>query len=111
MQNADGGWGETCLSYDHPRFKGEGDSTASQTAWALLGLMAVAKVLDSGASLAWQQAIERGITYLIETQQSDGTWDESWFTGTGFPSHFYLRYDYYRLYFPLLALGRYRQMS
>lgn len=111
VQNADGGWGETCLSYDNPRFKGEGDSTASQTAWALLGLMAVAKVLDSASRPAWNEAIARGVDYLIETQRPDGTWDESWFTGTGFPSHFYLRYDYYRLYFPLLALGRYRQMS
>ena len=107
VQNVDGGWGETCLSYDHPRFKGDGDSTASQTAWALLGLMAVVKGLQVDSAHPWRASIQRGVAYLMETQQPDGTWEESWFTGTGFPSHFYLRYDYYRLYFPLLALGRF----
>ena len=96
-QNPDGGWGETCRSYDDPSLKGKGISTASQTAWALIGLIAAGKAVD---------AIERGINYLLATQQPDGTWDESEFTGTGFPGHFYLKYHLYQQYFPLMALGR-----
>ncbi len=102
-QNPDGGWGETCRSYDDPSLKGKGESTASQTAWALIGLMAAGKITS--------QAIERGISYLVETQRSDGTWDEAYFTGTGFPSHFYLKYHLYQQHFPLTALGRYQQLS
>jgi squalene-hopene/tetraprenyl-beta-curcumene cyclase len=103
-QNPDGGWGETCESYKNPALKGQGKSTASQTAWALIGLMAAESVIGKLA----QQAIERGVSYLVETQRSDGTWDESEFTGTGFPGHFYLKYHLYQQHFPLTALGRYR---
>lgn len=102
-QNADGGWGETCKSYDNPALKGQGDSTASQTAWALIGLMAAESVTGESA----ENAIARGINYLLETQRSDGTWDEDYFTGTGFPSHFYLKYHLYQQHFPLTALGIY----
>ena len=99
-QNADGGWGETVASYDDETLAGRGDSTPSQTAWALLGLLAA----DGPAS----PAVERGIDYLVRTQGADGTWKERLFTGTGFPRHFYLRYHLYRHYFPLMALGQYR---
>jgi squalene-hopene/tetraprenyl-beta-curcumene cyclase len=106
-QNPDGGWGETCRSYDDPTLKGQGLSTASQTAWAILGLIAAGQATGKFAKVA----LERGIGYLLETQRSDGTWDESEFTGTGFPSHFYLKYHLYQQYFPLLALGRYQAIS
>lgn len=102
-QNADGGWGETCFSYNDPKLKGQGDSTASQTAWALIGLLAAGEATGKYE----MAAIERGVSYLIETQRPDGTWDESYFTGTGFPCHFYLRYHLYYQHFPLTALGRY----
>lgn len=105
-QNPDGGWGETCRSYNDPSLKGKGVSTASQTAWALIGL------LDAGAALGQfaEDAIASGITYLIQTQNPVGTWDEVEFTGTGFPCHFYLNYHFYRQYFPLIALGRYQRL-
>ncbi|MBP5976187.1 squalene--hopene cyclase [Brasilonema sp. CT11] len=106
-QNSDGGWGETCRSYNDPALKGQGPSTASQTAWAIIGLIAAGQATRKFAKLA----IERGITYLLETQQSDGTWYEADFTGTGFPCHFYLKYHLYQQYFPLLALGRYQAIS
>ncbi|HEY9642988.1 MAG TPA: squalene--hopene cyclase, partial [Coleofasciculaceae cyanobacterium] len=109
-QNSDGGWGETCQSYRNPALKGQGVSTASQTAWALLGLMAAGRAADPvtpGASAA----IQRGIQYLVQTQRSDGTWDEAEFTGTGFPGHFYLKYHLYQQHFPLTALGQYRQIA
>ena len=102
-QNADGGWGETCLSYKDPTLKGQGVSTASQTSWALIGLLDAGKALGEFA----QAAIEKGVAYLVSTQNPDGSWDETEFTGTGFPQHFYIRYHFYRQYFPLLALGRY----
>jgi squalene-hopene/tetraprenyl-beta-curcumene cyclase len=105
-QNTDGGWGETCRSYDDPSLKGQGQSTASQTAWALIGLIAAGKATGSLAT----QAIERGIDYLVNTQKPDGTWYDANFTGTGFPSHFYLKYHLYAQYFPLIALGRYRSL-
>lgn len=106
-QNTDGGWGETCRSYDDPKLKGQGTSTASQTAWALLGLIdAATNVVCTDA--AAQQAMKTGIQYLLTTQNPDGTWDEAEFTGTGFPGHFYIRYHLYRQYFPMMALGRYR---
>lgn len=103
-QNPDGGWGETCESYRDVSLKGKGISTASQTAWALIAL------LDGGqATGLWHhQALQRGIDYLISTQNPDGSWDEAEFTGTGFPCHFYIRYHFYRQYFPLMALGRYQ---
>ena len=103
-QNNDGGWGETCASYDDPSLKGKGVSTASQTAWALIGLLAVKDLIDLDAD----KAIDRGIDYLFSTQQADGKWDESEFTGTGFPCHFYLKYHLYQQYFPLIALARYQ---
>jgi squalene-hopene/tetraprenyl-beta-curcumene cyclase len=104
-QNQDGGWGETCLSYDRPELKGQGRSTASQTAWALIGLMAADEVKGFA-----KLAIQRGVSYLLETQRADGTWNEPEFTGTGFPGHFYLKYHLYQQHFPLTALGRYRAM-
>ena len=96
-QNADGGWGEDCRSYDDPAWIGRGDSTASQTAWALLALDAAGE-----RSLA----VRRGVRWLIETQRADGGWDEPQFTGTGFPSDFYINYHLYRLVFPIMAIGR-----
>jgi len=98
-QNADGGFGETVASYDDETLAGRGESTASQTAWALLGLLAA----DGPRS----EAVERGVDWLVRRQNADGTWDEAQFTGTGFPRHFYLRYHMYRHYFPLMALGQY----
>jgi squalene-hopene/tetraprenyl-beta-curcumene cyclase len=105
-QNADGGWGETCKSYSDPSLKGQGPSTPSQTAWALMGLLAAGDATGDYAL----NAIERGIQHLIETQKSNGSWDEHYYTGTGFPGHFYLRYNLYYQHFPLTALGRYKTM-
>ena len=102
LQNPDGGWGETCGSYDNPNIKGIGPSTASQTAWAVLGLMA--------ANDTRSDSVARGIAYLLRTQQKDGSWDEPFFTGTGFPRVFYLKYHMYRQYFPLLALTTYKKV-
>ncbi len=99
-QQSGGGWGETPATYDDPSLRGTGTPTASQTAWAILGLVA--------AGLARTEAASRGVQFLLETQQSDGSWEEPEFTGTGFPRVFYLRYHYYRIYFPLMALARYR---
>ena len=123
-QNPDGGWGETCASYVVPSLRGTGESTASQTAWALIGLLA--------AGDADHAATRAGIAYLVSTQQEDGTWDEPQFTGCGFPGYgigdqpqsylpagdstwqgeelgaaFMINYHLYRNYFPLWALGRY----
>ena len=100
-QNADGGWGETCESYDNPDLAGRGESMPSQTAWALLGLFAV------GATTG--RAVERGIEYLLKTQQPDGLWEDHYWNGTGFPRVFMLKYHYYAKYFPLWALGVYRR--
>ncbi|MFQ6033991.1 MAG: prenyltransferase/squalene oxidase repeat-containing protein, partial [Candidatus Bipolaricaulia bacterium] len=102
-QNADGGWGETPASYRDPAVRGRGPSTASQTAWALMALLAAGEVES--------RAVERGIGYLIRTQREDGSWDEPQFTGTGFPGDFMINYHLYRDYFPLMALGRYRQLA
>jgi squalene-hopene/tetraprenyl-beta-curcumene cyclase len=96
-QNDDGGWGEDCRSYDDPSWIGRGDSTASQTAWALLALHAAGER---------STAVRRGVRWLLETQRPDGSWDEPQFTGTGFPSDFYINYHLYRLVFPIMALGR-----
>jgi squalene-hopene/tetraprenyl-beta-curcumene cyclase len=98
-QNADGGWGEDLRSYDDPAWVGRGDSTASQTAWALLGLLAAGRRDSSAAA--------RGVEWLVRTQTPEGTWDEPWYTGTGFPGHFFINYHLYRLVFPVSALGRY----
>jgi squalene-hopene/tetraprenyl-beta-curcumene cyclase len=104
IQNADGGWGEDGASYklDYRGYE-RAPSTASQTAWALLGLMASGDVNDP--------AVERGIRYLQQSQGSDGFWPEERYTATGFPRVFYLRYHGYRRYFPLWALARYRNLS
>jgi len=125
-QNEDGGWGESCASYADPSLAGQGPSTASQTGWALLALMAAGE---------WEhRAVHRGLKYLADTQQEDGTWDEPWFTGTGFPGYgvgqrlkkalqpgdlkfqgtelpagFMINYHLYRNYWPLMALGRFRR--
>jgi squalene-hopene/tetraprenyl-beta-curcumene cyclase len=100
-QRADGGWGEDGRSYLPGEARGEGsESTPSQTAWALLALMA--------AGEADHPAVARGVAYLVATQQPDGLWNEEWYTAVGFPRVFYLRYHGYRAYFPLWALARYR---
>src|SRR5207248_11381100 len=101
VQNPDGGWGESCKSYEGAP-AAVGVSTASQTAWAVMGLLAAGR----GDS----DACRRGVEWLLETQQAQGGWDEPEFTGTGFPGVFYLRYHYYRFYFPLLALARYKEI-
>ena len=99
VQNADGGFGETILSYYDPARKAEGKSTASQTAWGLIGLLATLGPADP--------AVERAVDWLVSHQNEDGTWDEDAFTGTGFPRVFYLKYHLYRNSFPLYALARY----
>jgi squalene-hopene/tetraprenyl-beta-curcumene cyclase len=103
VQHTDGGWGENCDSYPDPEKKGRGVSTASQTAWALMGLVTAGEV-DS-------EEVQRGVKYLLDTQRPDGSWDEDYFTGTGFPDVFYLKYHLYRIYFPLFALGYYRNVK
>jgi len=108
VQNPDGGWGETCGSYDDPNTRGVGPSTPSQTAWAMLGLLAAGD--DRSDSVA------KGVRWLLTRQLPDGSWDErtgegaarqALYTGTGFPRVFYLSYNLYRQYFPLLALTSY----
>lgn len=124
-QNAEGGWGETCASYADPRLRGRGSSTPSQTAWALLSLVA--------AGRAQGEPARRGADYLVRTQRSDGAWDEPEYTATGFPGYgigdrrfltpngdpeelipgempaaFMIKYHMYRIYWPLMALGRFR---
>ena len=102
VQHEDGGWGERCNTYDDPVFKGQGPSTASQTAWAVMGLCA----FDDPS----RPSIQRGIDYLIRKQNRDGSWTEHETTGTGFPKVFYLKYDMYRNSWPLLALATYRRI-
>jgi squalene-hopene/tetraprenyl-beta-curcumene cyclase len=99
-QNADGGWGETVASYDDPSLRGQGTTTASQTAWALLGLCAFPDVN--------RRSVREGIEYLVSNQNPDGSWSETLITGTGFPLVFYLKYDMYRNTWPLMALARYQ---
>jgi len=99
-QNADGGWGEDIASYDDPSRRGVGTSTPSQTAWALMGLIAADEVNSP--------AVRRGIRYLVDGQDAQGTWRQDSWTGTGFPRVFYLNYHNYRHYFPLMALAQYR---
>ena len=99
-QNEDGGWGESCQSYDDPAFAGKGETTASQTAWALMGLVAAGEASSPQA--------QRGVRYLVDHQAADGDWTERHWTGTGFPRVFYLKYHMYSLYFPLFALSMYR---
>jgi squalene-hopene/tetraprenyl-beta-curcumene cyclase len=98
VQNPDGGFGEDLRSYSDPAWRGRGASTASQTGWALLALLAADRA---------SPAILRGVRWLIETQRRDGGWDEAAFTGTGFPNDFYIRYHLYAAVFPVMALGRY----
>jgi squalene-hopene/tetraprenyl-beta-curcumene cyclase len=107
-QNDHGGWGESCASYDDASAAGRGPSTASQTAWALLALLAAGRNSPDGAVA---EAVDRGAAYLVETQEEDGQWLEEEFTGTGFPGDFYIKYHLYRNYFPLMALGRYREAT
>ena len=102
VQHEDGGWGERCNTYDDPVFKGQGPSTASQTAWAVMGLCAFGNPENP--------ALKRGIEYLYRTQNLDGSWTEHETTGTGFPKVFYLKYDIYRNAWPLLALATYQQI-
>jgi len=102
VQNPDGGWGETCGSYDDPNTKGIGPSTPSQTAWAVMGLLA--------ANDTRSESVAKGIAYILKTQKKDGSWDEPWYTGTGFPRVFYLMYHLYRQYFPLIALTTYKKV-
>jgi squalene-hopene/tetraprenyl-beta-curcumene cyclase len=101
VQNEDGGWGESCASYNEGHFV-LAPSTPSQTAWALLALMAAGE--QKSATIA------RGIEYLVQTQQQDGTWNEDQFTGTGFPKYFMIKYHVYRNCFPLMAMGKYRSI-
>jgi len=101
VQNSDGGWGETCLADKDPARKGKGTSTPSQTAWALIGLLAGDNQLSENEV--------RGVVWLEERQNDDGRWEDTEFTGTGFPKHLYLRYHMYAHYFPLMALGRFRK--
>jgi squalene-hopene/tetraprenyl-beta-curcumene cyclase len=96
IQNADGGWGESCASYNNECFT-PAPSTPSQTAWGILGLLASGDETTS--------SLHKGIEHLVETQKEDGTWDEELATGTGFPKVFYLSYHLYRDLFPLLALS------
>ena len=96
-QNTDGGFGEDPRSYDDPSWRGRGASTPSQTAWALLALIAAG---ERGPAAA------RAVSWLVDNQRPDGSWDEPWFTGTGFPRDFYINYHLYRLVFPVMALGR-----
>lgn len=98
-QQPDGGWGESPDSYKDPMLRGQGTSTASQTAWAVMGLIAAGK--------ANHPAVRRGIDYLLSHQADNGRWEEKEFTGTGFPQVFYLKYHYYSVYFPLMALSLY----
>jgi squalene-hopene/tetraprenyl-beta-curcumene cyclase len=102
-QNADGGWGETPATYDNPKLKGQGESTPSQTAWALMGIIAATDHL--------RPSIFRGVEYLTRTQNTDGSWTEDHITGTGFPKVFYLKYDMYRNNWPLLALADFQRMA
>jgi squalene-hopene/tetraprenyl-beta-curcumene cyclase len=103
VQNEDGGWGESCATYDDPSLRGQGPSTPSQTSWALMGLM-------SAGDIDCEQ-VQRGLDYLLRTQNQAGSWDETAFTGTGFPRVFYLKYHMYSQYFPVFAIGMYARLT
>jgi squalene-hopene/tetraprenyl-beta-curcumene cyclase len=103
VQKEDGSFGESADTYEDPSLKGIGPSTPSQTAWGVMALMAIYGPADP--------SVLKGIRYLIDTQLNSGSWDESWFTGTGFPRVFYLRYHLYRLYFPIMCLGRWNSAA
>jgi squalene-hopene/tetraprenyl-beta-curcumene cyclase len=96
-QQPDGGWGEDLRSYTDPSWRGRGHSTPSQTAWALQAFIAAG---ERG------EVAERGVAWLVDNQRHNGSWDEPWFTGTGFPGDFYIKYHLYGLVFPISALGR-----
>jgi squalene-hopene/tetraprenyl-beta-curcumene cyclase len=100
IQNADGGWGESCASYDSGVYT-PAESTPSQTAWAIMGLIAGGDTRSS--------SLYHGIDYLLKTQQADGNWEEELATGTGFPKVFYLNYHLYKLSFPMIALATFRR--
>jgi squalene-hopene/tetraprenyl-beta-curcumene cyclase len=102
VQNPDGGFGESCASYDDPKLKARAPSTASQTAWGLVGLLAAGDVSE--------RAVKQAVGYLLDHQWENGTWAETTCTGTGFPRVFYLKYHLYRNVFPLYALSRYRNL-
>jgi squalene-hopene/tetraprenyl-beta-curcumene cyclase len=102
-QNHDGGWGESCLSYNEQQAQGAGESTPSQTAWALIALLCAGELETI--------SVLRGINYLLRRQNAEGYWTERHFTGTGFPRVFYLRYHGYCHYFPLWALSLYRSLK
>ena len=101
IQNADGGWGENCASYDNGVFT-SAESTPSQTAWAIMGLISGGDTRSS--------SLFHGIEYLLNTQRADGNWDEDLATGTGFPKVFYLNYHLYKLSFPIIALAAARKV-
>lgn len=107
VQNTDGGFGEDLHSYKDPRLAGRGASTASQTAWGAMALLAHLPVSD--------EAVKASIAYLVSAQTkkrgNGATWSEREYTGTGFPNFFYIGYSYYSHYFPMMALGRYMQKS
>jgi squalene-hopene/tetraprenyl-beta-curcumene cyclase len=102
VQNPDGGFGESCETYDNSRLMGQGESTPSQTAWGLLGLLTGLPPEND--------SVQRSVEYLVRQQNDAGSWDERPFTGTGFPKVFYLKYHLYRHYWPLFALARYRRL-
>jgi squalene-hopene/tetraprenyl-beta-curcumene cyclase len=101
-QKSDGSWGETCESYEDPSLKGTGHTTPSQTAWGAMGVLAACGPHDP--------AVAKAIKWLVEHQAADGAWEENYYTGTGFPKVFYLKYHLYRHYFPVMALARYRNL-
>ena len=102
-QKPDGSWGESCQTYEDPSLKGQGTSTPTQTACGAIGLMATSGPDDP--------EVIRALQWLIDHQNDDGMWDEDFYTGTGFPKVFYLKYHLYRIYFPLTALARYRRLT
>jgi squalene-hopene/tetraprenyl-beta-curcumene cyclase len=102
FQNRDGGWGESCASYDESRYVNS-PSTPSQTAWSILALLAGGDIRS--------ESLYNGVEYLVSKQRSDGNWDEDYCTGTGFPRVFYLAYTDYRNTFPLLALSEFRKAT
>jgi squalene-hopene/tetraprenyl-beta-curcumene cyclase len=109
VQNTDGGYGESIASYNNESLKAKSESTASQTAWGLIGLLAASECKDAGESK--DLSINRAVEFLLQDQQPNGSWEEAPFTGTGFPKVFYLKYHLYRDYFPVYALARCRNLA